>query len=247
MSSFKIGDAVGTFEVKSGKLVVTDPCYDRGTWCMGLLEDVKNGTWEAYTQTKNEGFWGDRVAKLVVFHKDHDTDIGATRHIAQFEVGVDSGQAGFFDEPSYPQGDPGEYGDLGTFYGRVCALHDGDKDEYIDAGIVDGSGVVSSSGFGDGGYRCNFYKLDGQVVAAEIVFIGDEDDDDEDDEWDDDEDLEECDECGEEDTLSPEGLCTTCDSLERCEVCQVLYPPEELDDYKCPVCREEDDEDEEEK
>ena len=37
-----------SFEVKSGALRVTDPCYDMDTWCAGTLEDVKNGKWLAH-------------------------------------------------------------------------------------------------------------------------------------------------------------------------------------------------------
>ena len=36
-----------SFEVKSGALRVTDPCYDMETWCAGTLESVKNGKWFA--------------------------------------------------------------------------------------------------------------------------------------------------------------------------------------------------------
>ena len=27
---------LGTFEVTGDKLVVSDPCYELGTWCMGI-------------------------------------------------------------------------------------------------------------------------------------------------------------------------------------------------------------------
>lgn len=68
---------------------------------------------------------------------------------ALFEVGVDSGQAGFFDD-------------------AVFAVHNGGYDEaFCDkayditlsnkkAGVML-NGVVSSSGYGDGGYECTYY------------------------------------------------------------------------------------------
>lgn len=36
------------FEVKSGALRVTDPCYSMDTWCAGTTENVLNGTWHAH-------------------------------------------------------------------------------------------------------------------------------------------------------------------------------------------------------
>lgn len=32
---------LGTFENKSGTLIVSDPCYDLGTWCQGIIENAK--------------------------------------------------------------------------------------------------------------------------------------------------------------------------------------------------------------
>ena len=66
-----------------------------------------------------------------------------------------------------------------------------------DAGIIDNSGVVSSSGYGDGGYEASVIKTDGKIVAVKIDFgmeekdiyeEDDEEDDDEDNEEDDDKD-----------------------------------------------------------
>jgi hypothetical protein len=167
---------VGKFEVKSGILVVTDPCYGRGTWCMGSLDNVKKGQWEGYALLSDEGEWGKRVAELVIHHTDRallSEDMDTAEEIS---VGVDSGQAGFFDDSIYPasKDEQGDYGDLSTFYGRACEA----TGSACGAGIVDGAGIVSSSGFGDGGYRC-WTKRDaaGQVIGAKIVFIGDEEDD----------------------------------------------------------------------
>ena len=93
---------------------------------------------------------------------------------ARFEVGVDSGQAGIYDE---------------DYYNKYHTADDCDDDWYDDicnltnpAGTKDGKCAVSSSGFGDGGYTC--YMLvndDNQVIAISIVFIEDEEEDEEDD------------------------------------------------------------------
>ena len=38
---------LGSFEVVSGKLAVSDPCYDTDVWCRGELENCKLGNWVA--------------------------------------------------------------------------------------------------------------------------------------------------------------------------------------------------------
>lgn len=172
---------IGDFQVKSGKLRVTDPCYGRGTWCAGVLENVKNGTWRADIYvTEHTGGWGARNAVLRVWHVDFLDRTPWQR--ATFEVGVDSGQAGFFDDACFPD-DPGDY-EPGTFYEKVCKLTLETEEQ---AGIVEDFGVVSSSGYGDGGYTCLYSTApDGQIVCAEIVFIREEEEDDEGDTYEDD-------------------------------------------------------------
>lgn len=44
---------VETFQIDSGALRVTDPCYDMDTWWDGTLPDVKNGRWMAFTMSKH--------------------------------------------------------------------------------------------------------------------------------------------------------------------------------------------------
>ena len=34
---------IGTFELTNGSVMVSDPCYDVGTWCQGELNNVKTG------------------------------------------------------------------------------------------------------------------------------------------------------------------------------------------------------------
>ena len=64
----------------------------------------------------------------------------------------------------------------GTFYGSCCNLTCETKGHF---GVIP-FGVVSSSGFGDGGYPC-FVKRneEGQIVAAIIPFIEEWKDEDE--------------------------------------------------------------------
>ena len=215
------------FHLTSNQLRVTDPCYTKGTWCAGVLENILPGSWIAekvIASNQETGGWGDRIAELCIWHGDYIGNVDA-HELTEIHVGVDSGQAGFFDESQYPEGETGEYMDLDTFYGKVC---EGTKGEYritveqmfdeetvqymIESYAKDGKtlpetsiehmrtatrtrsepdylgianvgfGVATHSGYGDGGYNCYVGRNDkGEIVAARIVFISD-DEDDEDDE-----------------------------------------------------------------
>jgi hypothetical protein len=163
---------IGNFNVTSSKLVVSDPCYDRNVWCRGELTGVQNGQWDAFAIISDEDDWGMRVAELFIRHESRPDleDIDADRCV-EFTVGVDSGQAGFFCDSLYPQGDTGDYDEPASFYGKACNATLGDHGD-----IIDDAGVVCSSGFGDGSYDCYVHIDDetGKIVAAAIVFINDE-------------------------------------------------------------------------
>lgn len=187
MKTFKMYP-LGEFEIKSGEVIVSDPCYAIGTWCQGLVRNVKNGTWVADVACLEES---GRNAFLVVHHKDYIMPMGTVWEQLDFDIGVDSGQAGFYDYAGYKKDDsvpnsiknslgfdlnePGE-----KFYAYNCDLTL--KTEH-DAGVLP-TGVVASSGYGDGSYTVSVVKdEDGKVVAMEIIFIdiiggSDEDGDD---------------------------------------------------------------------
>lgn len=223
-----------SFEVKSGALRVTDPCYDMETWCAGTLESVKNGKWLAHVgysidesdiaitrkwhqrkiddlqamidaakdddQRKIlETFYGQQIrepkdedpvegyiGRVAYIAIRHESAIACTppclKNFAESEihVGVDSGQAGFFDlEPfaaqSATESEGGYQQDMehGKFYRSICEQTGDDSDGFA---IVP-FGAASSSGYGDGGY--NLYVLrdkDGLVIEAIIIFIAEYDD-----------------------------------------------------------------------
>lgn len=165
---------IGTFEITSGKARITDPCYDINTWCSGEVL-AKNGKWNAYTNISNEGAWGKRVAELYCIHELHDEDLSINFYPltkVNFEVGVDSGQAGIYDAIKYANESGGEYDDLTSFYGKVCEQTLSDKK----AGILDW-GVTSRSGFGDGGYDAFvFTNRYSEAVFIKIVFIAEAED-----------------------------------------------------------------------
>jgi hypothetical protein len=46
------------FEVTSGKMVLSDPCYTIPTWCQGVVDRVKNGTWVTEANKTDQDSWG---------------------------------------------------------------------------------------------------------------------------------------------------------------------------------------------
>ena len=86
---------IGDFETK-GNLLVTDPCYDIGTWCSGKIK-VKPGKYKAYIRKYSAE---NRVSSIHILHEDYSPEKLSFKKV-KFEVGVDSGQAGYFKEEIY--------------------------------------------------------------------------------------------------------------------------------------------------
>lgn len=174
-------------------LRISDPCYDRNVWCCGTIQNCLPGTWEASILTKDEGSWGHRISVLTARHVTGPKHTAINRavcngsgawSVCDVEIGVDSGQAGIFDEAHYQDNTvfaPGtkcehEFGDL--WYSYCCDL----TLSPLHAGVLP-FGAVSTSGYGDGGYtavkHCN---CKGEVDFVFIVFIDDEDDEEDEEE-----------------------------------------------------------------
>lgn len=183
----------------SNRVRVSDPCYDNDVWCKTKLENVLPGEYEVTVEHSDEGGWGNRVSQLQVVHKDYTNKRLIWNEHS--EIGVDSGQAGIFCESSYrndevakeivtPGGDwlgfPSSMtmdneGDV--FYDKMCAFTINGDGRW---GSYD-SGVVTSSGFGDGGYPLDVVKEDDKIVAMRITYIFPEDEEEESDDDDQDE------------------------------------------------------------
>lgn len=160
-------------QIQLGKRVrVSDPCYGTGVWCSGVVDNVKEGTYNVDIEISDEGVWGERVKSLIVVHSEYDGHSLIVK--TPFEVGVDSGQCGIYDEDYYNQYHTGDDCNR-EWYKDICDLT-------TPFGTKDGKCVVSSSGFGDGGYNCYLLKdKNNEVVGFQIVFI--EDDCDEEDDY----------------------------------------------------------------
>jgi len=187
------------FEVTSGKMVISDPCYKIPTWCQGIVERVKNGTWVADVEKVDS--WGERVSVLIAMNKQalsensriEDTLRNGLGKELPFNFGVDSGQLGFFDFEHY-QNDNSAIDLPKEDFGADYDVESGDSWYRANCNLTLSSeqwgvlpfGVVTSSGYGDGSYRVfgvvNEYD---EYVGFIVSFIGDEEDDDYDDDEDD--------------------------------------------------------------
>lgn len=148
---------VGTFEIETGNVIVSDPCYDLET-STSKIKHVKTGTWNAIVERcDNEA----RVGKLMAIHKNFNSaDLFWT--LLEYDIGVDSGQAGIFDVKEFK----GIDGAAEDWYGKCCDLTLSDAS----VGLLP-MGVVSSSGYGDGCYECWLAKdRDNEIVGIKVIF-----------------------------------------------------------------------------
>jgi hypothetical protein len=105
---------LGTFEIVSGKVRISDPCYDKKTWCAGTLDNVATGTWKAkVVKIDRHDGWGNRCRKLIATHESFDSAMDYNSNVFDFEIGVDSGQAGIFDDKFYKKNYKEDYLQVG--------------------------------------------------------------------------------------------------------------------------------------
>ncbi|OJT57360.1 hypothetical protein [Bacillus licheniformis] len=96
---------LGTFEIKSGSVIVSDPCYEVGAWCQAKIDNVETGEWLAFVKQSDEGSWGIRNAELIIFHINKMNRESFKWSMEDAYIGVDSGQAGIYDINAYRNND----------------------------------------------------------------------------------------------------------------------------------------------
>jgi hypothetical protein len=167
--------------ILGNEVIVSDPCYSIPTWCQKIVKNVKPGEYSVFCKKYDSEGWGNRVSMLMAIHTDHEDGILKWKEEGpRGIIGVDSGQAGIFDITTYrvnPENVEMGDGDTSFFgvipddkeeeqwYTRICSHTLGDKHwgHYK-------NGVVSSSGFGDGGYDLFVARVNRKVVAFAIDF-----------------------------------------------------------------------------
>lgn len=163
------------FEVVSGSLIVSDPCYDTDE-ILNLEIPAKNGIWVAHADIGELNVWGKRVFGLTAEY----TGVSKKVRSRTSDISVDSGQAGIFDSSNYKnkkisknverlcetticENDP--------WYSLCC-----DRTLHKDMWGTIPYGVVSSSGLGDGHYEVVYYVNNKNLaVRVEIIFISEND------------------------------------------------------------------------
>lgn len=156
------GIKLGTFRVTEDRLHISDPSYEYESGY--VLENVLPGDYIASIDIMD-----DRVAFLRIIHKDYQGNF-YEYELETSDIGVDSGQAGIFNDFYYKENEGGEFENYDTFYGKCCEITlSSDM-----AGIVDNQGVVASSGYGDGVYRLYVGKENDKIVFVCIDFSVDE-------------------------------------------------------------------------
>jgi len=145
----------------AGKVVVSDPGYDRNAQCIQTDVHVKPGRYQVFAAFSDEGEFGQRVAALTLYHEAYmQQALGMEWQEALTSIGVDSGQCGIFDDTIYPQSR--EHPDNRPFYEECCTITlTGDRTGILQSG----KGAVSSSGYGDGCYTLSVIKQDGENIA----------------------------------------------------------------------------------
>lgn len=159
---------LGSFEVWSNEIYISDPCYEydeNDNSCVLTLKDVVNGKYIATMKVVR--IYHD-IESLTIKHEDY---LHSEPSIFAGKIGVDSGQAGFFDKEYYAENQGGDFDDLTTLYGLACSLVLSKQE----GGIVYNRGAVSSSGCGDREYEVFVGINDiGEIVSASIIFIEEE-------------------------------------------------------------------------
>lgn len=106
-----------SFSITSGKMMVSDPCYDRSLGGQKELRHVKCGKWLATVIYSNEGRCDARVAALLAWHESSTCpDNDYLQVPIDVELCVDSGQMSFFDADHYPDAPFTN----SSFYEMVC-------------------------------------------------------------------------------------------------------------------------------
>lgn len=89
---------LGTFEVVSGKLRISDPCYDKETWCAGAVSNAAKGTWNAYSSRRKINDNWEQRRHLIATHISYS---GEEFVKSKIHAGMDAGMAGIFDDKFY--------------------------------------------------------------------------------------------------------------------------------------------------
>jgi hypothetical protein len=166
----------------SENVMVSDPCYSLGTWCQTKLNNVLPGKYNVEVGKSDEDAWGVRVSSITVIHEDYDDTDDWEQHS---ECGVDSGQCGIFCMTGYRNDEVSEGITTPTLNNPFVIPFRENGDKWYEKichftlcepqwGVYD-TGVVTSSGLGDGVYPMDVMMDGDKVVGIRIDYLGNSD------------------------------------------------------------------------
>lgn len=169
----------------SNKVIITDPCYTLDTGCVKILHTVRPGDYIGYLALADEeyGKYADgRIAEQYLVPDGMKiTDLDCSKFEPIGDIGVDSGTAGIFNYNFFADIRNQESEKKITwkeFHDKIYKKNHPGVDANWTAGIVDGEGIVSSTGYGDGGYAIYGIIEDDEIVALNLVFMHPDEDED---------------------------------------------------------------------
>jgi hypothetical protein len=111
-------------EIKSGKVVASDPCYTLDVHCLFVTE-IDNGIYQVYAEKSTSGY----VNELVMIKVQDDLDIETLEKRLLFDdIGVDCGSFGFFDYDRFLDTDS-----------RCVICDDSPLESFVPTGVGDGT------------------------------------------------------------------------------------------------------------
>lgn len=150
--------------VLSNTVIVSDPVYEPDGFIQLAItmRNIKPGAYKAFVWKHNVKNWGRRVAMLTIVHHEY-VDAGPLvwRKFKE-NVDVDTGQAGFFS--------PKSFHNTKSWFHTVSKLTVPRRQWGTYA-----TGVVASSGLGDGSYPCYVARHNRKIIAMCIDFCIDKD------------------------------------------------------------------------
>lgn len=162
---------LGDFEIESGEILITDPCYYQDEQGAGI--SVKKGIWKGFVYVADSGDWDLRCAILLAYHENHPVLLKKSGwEQLEYGTGVDSGQAGFFDRQFFNDASVVKEKIDNPLTGRnlwydLCCHRTINTE--LGAGVIP-YGVVSSSGFGDGSYPAYAQYFGDEIIALGLDF-----------------------------------------------------------------------------
>ena len=168
--------------ILGSEVIVSDPSYEVPTWCQEIIKNVRPGVYNTEVDYRKHNCYGERIHSLTVLHEIIKRPVW--KHHSN-NIGVHTGQAGVFcmtsyrnddivgnlpwlTEKGYPFGNhPYPVKEEGQqWYVKMCDRTLTEKGW----GTYD-TGVVSSSGYGDGTYELLVTEMDGMIHGFKIIFI----------------------------------------------------------------------------